>query len=44
MAVYIQNQEEHHRRRTFQEEYQELLRKHGIAFKIEQLFEGEHAG
>ncbi|HEV8129743.1 MAG TPA: IS200/IS605 family transposase [Acidobacteriota bacterium] len=29
---YIQNQREHHRKRTFQEEYVELLRKHGIDY------------
>ena len=27
---YIQNQEEHHRRMTFQEEFRELCRRHGI--------------
>jgi len=29
---YINGQEEHHRTRTFQEEYRELLRKHGVIF------------
>jgi REP-associated tyrosine transposase len=29
---YLQTQEEHHRTRTFQEEYRELLRKHGVDF------------
>ncbi|MFL6499497.1 MAG: IS200/IS605 family transposase [Candidatus Udaeobacter sp.] len=29
---YITDQSEHHRTRTFQEEYRELLRKHGIDF------------
>ena len=29
---YIQKQREHHRRRTFQEEYLELLQKHGIEY------------
>ena len=29
---YVQTQEEHHRSRTFQEEYRELLRRHGIEF------------
>lgn len=29
---YIEAQEEHHRQRSFQEEYRELLRRHGIAF------------
>jgi REP element-mobilizing transposase RayT len=29
---YVEAQVEHHRTRTFQEEYRELLRKHGIDF------------
>ena|SRR5215471_5387747 len=29
---YIQNQREHHRKKTFQEEYRELLEKHGIEY------------
>ena len=29
---YIQNQAEHHRRRTFQEELREILSKHNIEF------------
>ena len=29
---YIDGQHEHHRTRTFQEEYRELLRKHGVDF------------
>jgi REP-associated tyrosine transposase len=29
---YVESQEEHHRTRTFQQEYRELLRKHGIDF------------
>ncbi len=29
---YIQNQREHHRKRTFQEEYLDFLRKHGIEY------------
>jgi REP-associated tyrosine transposase len=29
---YIETQQEHHRARTFQEEYRELLRRHGIDF------------
>ena len=29
---YLQTQEEHHRTRTFQEEYRELLNRHGIEF------------
>jgi putative transposase len=29
---YIENQEEHHRRRTFQEEFRQFLRKYGIEY------------
>ena len=29
---YIEQQKEHHRRMTFQEEYRELLREYGIEF------------
>lgn len=29
---YVDGQQEHHRTRTFQEEYRELLRKHGVDF------------
>ena len=29
---YIQNQREHHRRKTFREEYVELLRAHGVQY------------
>ena len=29
---YVETQQEHHRARTFQEEYRELLRQHGIDF------------
>ena len=32
VVQYAQRQEEHHRNRTFQEEYRELLRLHGIEF------------
>ncbi len=44
VQVYIQNQAEHHRRRTFQEEYIELLKRHNIQFRPEYLFEDEHHG
>jgi len=36
---YIMNQEEHHKTKTFKEEYLELLRKFEIEFKEEYLFE-----
>jgi putative transposase len=32
VAQYVENQEQHHRRRTFQEEYVELLQRHEIAY------------
>ena len=32
VRAYIANQEEHHRKRTFQDELRSLLRKHGIEF------------
>lgn len=32
VAAYIRGQREHHRRRTFQEEYLALLQKHGIEY------------
>ncbi len=36
---YIENQENHHRRRTFREEYTELLEKFGIQFDKRYLFD-----
>jgi len=41
---YIRNQKEHHKTRTFQEEYIDFLERHGIEFQSGHLFEGEHAG
>lgn len=41
---YIQNQKEHHRKLTFEEEYIALLNRHGIPFERRYLFEGEHHG
>ena len=41
---YIRNQEEHHKNLSFQEEYIELLKRHGIEFRLEYLFEDEHHG
>ncbi len=32
VKAYIQGQEEHHRRRSFEEEFVALLKKHGIAY------------
>jgi hypothetical protein len=31
---YIEKQPEHHRTRTFQEEYRELLHNHGVDFDV----------
>jgi putative transposase len=36
---YVRNQREHHRKKTFREEYLELLRKHNIEFKEEYVLE-----
>jgi hypothetical protein len=33
LLLYIQNQEEHHRKRTFRSELVQLLKRHGIAFE-----------
>jgi putative transposase len=32
-AFYIRNQEEHHRTRTFREEFVAMLRKHGLDYE-----------
>nr|WP_317133033.1 hypothetical protein [Flavobacterium ustbae] len=36
---YIDNQEEHHRKRSFKEEYHDFLIKYNIEFKEEFLFD-----
>lgn len=41
---YIQNQREHHRTKSFHDEYIEFLQRHGIEFRPEFLFEDEHHG
>ncbi|MGD9855726.1 MAG: IS200/IS605 family transposase [Planctomycetaceae bacterium] len=41
---YVQNQKEHHRVTTFEEEYVALLKRHGIEFDRRYLFEAEHYG
>lgn len=33
LIEYVKNQEEHHRIKTFKEEYMELLREHGVEFE-----------
>ncbi len=32
VVQYVEAQQEHHRTRTFQEEYREVLRRHGVDF------------
>ena len=41
---YIQNQREHHKTKTFEEEYLEILKLHNIEFNYQYLFETEHFG
>ena len=41
---YIQNQREHHRVRTFKDEFMELLKRHAIDFDLKYVFEEEHVG
>jgi len=41
---YIRNQKEHHKTKTLQEEYIEFLERHNIEYRLEYLFEDEHAG
>lgn len=36
--AYIRNQKEHHRKRTFQEEFLELLDKHGVEYDARYVF------
>ena len=35
---YIANQEQHHRKKTYEQEFEALLRKHGIPFDPEYVF------
>ena len=39
VVKYIQNQEEHHAKKTFKEEYLELLRKFNVQYNETYLFE-----
>lgn len=39
VANYIMNQEAHHAKKSFREEYLELLKRHEIEFKNEYVFE-----
>ena len=38
LIEYVKNQEEHHKVKTFREEYIDLLREHGVAFDERYLF------
>ena len=44
VETYIRNQREHHRTKSFEEEYRAFLEKHEIAFTERYLFDGEFAG
>ena len=39
LISYIDNQEEHHRTKTFQEEYLELLKRYGVKYDLRYLWE-----
>jgi hypothetical protein len=39
VARYVLNQEHHHLRKTFREEYLEMLKNYQVAYKDEYLFE-----
>jgi REP element-mobilizing transposase RayT len=41
---YIRGQAEHHRQRSFEEEFRAILVRHGIQFDERFLFDGEHVG
>ncbi len=41
---YIRNQREHHRTKSFEDEYSEFLNRHNIQFERRFLFEAEHHG
>lgn len=44
VRAYIRNQAEHHLRQSFEDEFRDILRRHGIAFEEKYLFEVEHFG
>ncbi|QDU57718.1 transposase [Aeoliella mucimassa] len=44
VSHYIRSQQEHHRRRSFQEEFMELLKRHEIDYDPRYVFEQEHVG
>ncbi len=44
VETYIRNQREHHRVKTFEEEYRAVIGKHEIPYDERYLFDGEFAG
>jgi hypothetical protein len=44
VTAYLARQEEHHDRKSFVDEYRELLIRHEIQFEEKYLFDDEHAG
>lgn len=42
VTEYIRKQQEHHRKRSFRDEFLELLAKHGVSFEPQYVFEDEH--
>ena len=41
---YIQTQEEHHRKLSFEDEFLALLKRHNIDYDLRYVFETEHVG
>jgi hypothetical protein len=39
VAAYVENQEEHHRKLTFQEEFRAFLKKHRVVFDEQYLWD-----
>ena len=44
VRTYIQNQQQHHREKTFQDEFLAILAAHEISFEPKFVFEREHVG
>jgi putative transposase len=44
VEAYIKSQREHHRRKSFEEEYRSFLDRHGIQYDERYLFDGEVVG
>ena len=41
---YVRNQPEHHRKRSFEDEFRDILKRHGISFDEKYLFEADCRG